>query len=64
MESNFLVSQTRGGIVYPHVTQFQTIDNRRRELLAATAEAAPKEGVARRRLLLLRTPRVTSQPCR
>jgi hypothetical protein len=50
--------------MYPHVTQFQTIDNRRRELLAATAEAAPKPRAAKRRWVFARTPRVTSQPCR
>jgi hypothetical protein len=50
--------------MYPHVTQFQTIDNRTRELLAATTEAAPKARAPKRRRLFVRTPRVTSQPCR
>jgi len=50
--------------MYPHVTQFQTIDNRRRELLGATREAAPKAHARKRRRLFVRTPPVTSQPCR
>jgi hypothetical protein len=48
--------------MYPHVTQFQTTDNRRRRLLAAEPE--PKAPSAKRRRLLFRVPRVTSQPCR
>ena len=45
--------------MYPHVTQFQTIDNRRRELLAA--ETAMKTPARRRRRLLVRASKVTCE---
>jgi hypothetical protein len=50
--------------MYPHVTQFETIDNRTRELLDTTADTTRQTRTARRRRLLVRAPRVTSQPCR
>jgi hypothetical protein len=46
------------------VTQFQTIENLRRELLAATMEAAPAARPEKRSRLLIRIARVTSVPCR
>jgi hypothetical protein len=49
--------------MYPHVTQFETLDNRRREVLAAMREEPPEVREKRRRLLI-RVPWVTSQPCR
>ena len=47
--------------MYPHVTQFETIDNRTRQLLDDTT---PQARTGKRRRLLVRAPRVTSQPCR
>ena len=50
--------------MYPHVTQFETIDNRTRELLDTTADTTRQTRIAKWRRLLVRAPRVTSQPCR
>ena len=40
-------------MTYPHVTQFQTIDNRRRQALASV-EAAPRPARSRRSRLHFR----------